>query len=119
MTATLETRSLQTIRHHAGAIPELLAQRDVLDICANPDGSLWVNRLGRGFVQEDEISAADAALLLSGIATIRHLELSEDKPIFETVFPLTGDRIEGLVPPDCERAGFRDSHQAETDLLAG
>jgi type IV secretion system protein VirB11 len=99
MNSTLETRSLRSIGVHAGPIPELLAQDTVLDVCVNPDGSLWVNRLGRGFVREGEFSASDAALLLSSIATVRDLELNEKTPILETIFPLTGDRIEGLVPP--------------------
>ncbi len=104
MTATeqvtqVERRSLDALRIYAGRIPGLLSQRDVLDICANPDGSVWVNRLGRGFQCEDKISTADADLLLSGIATVRNVELNETRPILETIFPLTGDRIEGLVPP--------------------
>jgi Flp pilus assembly CpaF family ATPase len=96
---TLDSRSLQNITSHAGSVPELLDEPSVLDVCANPDGSLWVNRLGHGFAQEGEIAAADAALLLSGIATVRGLDLNEDRPILETIFPLTGDRIEGLMPP--------------------
>jgi type IV secretion system protein TrbB len=98
-TYTLDDRSLRNIAAHAGSIPELLDDIAVLDVCANPDGSLWVNRLGRGFAPEGEIANADAALLLSGIATVRGLDLNEDRPILETIFPLTGDRIEGLMPP--------------------
>jgi len=99
MNSTLETRSFRSIAIHAGEIPALLAGNSVLDVCVNPDGSLWVNRLGKGFTKEGEMSAADSALLLSGIATVRDLNLNERNPILETIFPLTGDRIEGLVPP--------------------
>ena len=38
-------------------------------------------------------------LLLAGIATVRRVELDERHPILETIFPLTGDRIEGLISP--------------------
>jgi type IV secretion system protein TrbB len=99
MDSTLETRSFRSIAVHAGPIPQLLAEDTVLDVCVNPDGSLWVNRLGRGFVKEGEFSASDSLLLLSGIASVRDLNLNERSPILETIFPLTGDRIEGLVPP--------------------
>jgi type IV secretion system protein VirB11 len=99
MNATLETRSFRSIAVHAGPIPALLAEDTVLDVCVNPDGSLWVNRLGKGFTKEGNFAAADSALLLSGIATVRDLALNEKSPILETIFPLTGDRIEGLVPP--------------------
>jgi Flp pilus assembly CpaF family ATPase len=87
---------------HRGAcwpIRDLLAESTVLDVCVNPDGKLWVNRLGRGFTHEGDFTTADSALLLSGIATVRDLNLNEKTPILETIFPLTGDRIEGLVPP--------------------
>ena len=99
MNSTLEARSFRSIATHAGLIPALLAGNSVLDVCVNPDGSLWVNRLGKGFTKEAEMAAADSALLLSGIATVRDLNLNERNPILETIFPLTGDRIEGLVPP--------------------
>jgi Flp pilus assembly CpaF family ATPase len=99
MDSLLQTRSFRSIAVHAGPIPQLLAEDTVLDVCLNPDGSLWVNRLGIGFVREGKFSASDASLLLSGIASVRDLSLSERSPILETIFPLTGDRIEGLVPP--------------------
>jgi type IV secretion system protein TrbB len=91
-------RSFQSINIHAGPIPTLLAEESVLDVCVNPDGSIWVNRLGVGFAHEGQFAPSDSSLLLSGIATLRDLHLSEKTPILETIF-LTGDRIEGLVPP--------------------
>jgi Flp pilus assembly CpaF family ATPase len=99
MISELESRSYRSIATHAAVIPNLLAEADVLDVCVNPDGSLWVNRLGQGFKNEGAFSPTDAALLLSGIASVRGLDLSESSPILETIFPLTGDRIEGLFPP--------------------
>jgi type IV secretion system protein TrbB len=99
MDSRLETRSFRSIAVHAGPIPALLAEDTVLDVCGNSDGSLWVNRLGCGFTNETAFSSSDSALLLSAIASVRGLHLSEASPILETIFPLTGDRIEGLVPP--------------------
>jgi type IV secretion system protein TrbB len=96
---TILERSFRSIGIHAGQIPDLLAENTVLDVCVNPDGLLWVNRLGLGFVQTGKFAPSDSFLLLSGIATVRDLNLSEKTPILETIFPLTGDRIEGLVPP--------------------
>jgi type IV secretion system protein TrbB len=98
MNSLLE-RSYRSIGIYAGQVPMLLAEDNVLDVCVNPDGSLWVNRLGLGFTKEGEFTAADSFLLLSGIATVRDIHLCEKAPILETIFPLTGDRIEGLVPP--------------------
>jgi P-type conjugative transfer ATPase TrbB len=97
---------LEIIEHYAGCIPALLVERNVLDVCVNPDGAMWVNRLGRGFRQEGVMAPSDTALLLSGIATVRGCELNEKHPILETIFPLTGDRIEGLMRPVVTEAAF-------------
>jgi type IV secretion system protein TrbB len=96
---TILEGSFRSIGIHAGQIPALLAEDTVLDVCVNPDGSLWVNRLSQGFAKEGVFAPSDSSLLLSGIATVRDLPLSEKAPVLETIFPLTGDRIEGLVPP--------------------
>ena len=98
--------SLDIIAQYAGRIQFLLAEEDVLDVCVNPDGVMWVNRLGRGFRDEGVIPPSDAMLLLQGIATERGCELNAAHPILETVFPLTGDRIEGMIAPVVTDAAF-------------
>jgi Flp pilus assembly CpaF family ATPase len=67
---------------------------------------MWVNRLGRGFRDEGVVSPSDAMLLLSGIATEQGCELNAAHPILETTFPLTGDRIEGMMRPVVTEAAF-------------
>lgn len=70
-----------------------------LDVLVNADESLWVNRLGSGFEQVGDFPEHAARLLLQGIATIRRIGFDHNHPILETIFPLTGDRIEGLMSP--------------------
>jgi type IV secretion system protein VirB11 len=102
----MSVTSLEIITQYAGRIPALLAEENVLDVCVNPDGVLWVNRLGRGFLDEGVMKPTDATLLLSGIATEQGCELNTSRPILETTFPLTGDRIEGLIRPVVSDATF-------------
>ena len=102
----MSVSSLDIIAQYAGPIPSLLAEENVLDVCVNPDGVMWVNRLRRGFRDEGVMSASDAMLLLSGIATEQGCELNAAHPILETTFPLTGDRIEGMVGPVVSEAAF-------------
>ena len=52
------------------------------------------------------MSPSDAMLLLSGIATEQGCELNASHPILETTFPLTGDRIEGMIRPVVSEAAF-------------
>lgn len=76
-----------------------LGETATLDVIVNADESLWVNRLGSGFECTGDFSAHDAQLLLQGIATVRRIAFDHENPILETIFPLTGDRIEGLISP--------------------
>jgi type IV secretion system protein VirB11 len=102
----MNVTSLDIIGQYAGRIPSFLAEENVLDVCVNPDGVIWVNRLGRGFRDEGVMSPSDAMLLLSGIATEQGCELNTSHPILETTFPLTGDRIEGMIRPVVSEAAF-------------
>lgn len=94
-----DVRQYGNLTRHAGRIIPLLEDPKTLDVVVNADGSLWVNSLGRGFYREGEFPPGSAKLLLAGIATVRDILFDHDHPILETVFPLTGDRIEGLISP--------------------
>jgi Flp pilus assembly CpaF family ATPase len=52
--------SLDIIAQYAEPIPALLTQENVLDVCVNPDGVVWVNRLGPGFRDEGVMTPSDA-----------------------------------------------------------
>ncbi len=62
------------------------------------------------------MSPSDVTLLLSGIATEQGCELNASHPVFETTFPLTGDRIEGLIRPVVTDAAFAIRTTREEDL---
>jgi type IV secretion system protein TrbB len=92
-------RQSNNLAHYAEPLLPLLKAADTLDVVVNADGSLWVNRLGRGFEREGVFSPSRAQLLLNGIATVRQIQFDHERPILETIFPLTGDRIQGLIAP--------------------
>ena len=115
----MSVTSLDIIAQYAGRIPALLAEENVLDVCVNPDGVMWVNRLGRGFRDEGVMSPSDAMLLLSGIATEQGCELNASHPILETTFPLTGDRIEGMIRPVVSEAAFAIRTRSKQILHVG
>jgi type IV secretion system protein TrbB len=94
-----EIRQALNLSRLATPLLPFLKQATVLDVVVNRDESLWVNRLGKGFERVGEFSEHDGRLLLQGVATIRRIAFDHDHPILETIFPLTGDRIEGLINP--------------------
>ena len=71
-----------------------------------PDGSLWVKRMGQGFSRIGEMPAAQAASALGTIAAWRGTVLNHEHPILETELPIDGSRFEGIVSPVVRRPVF-------------
>src|ERR1022692_949372 len=76
------------------------------DIILNPDGSLWVKRMGHGFARIGEMPATQAASALGTIAAWRGTVLNHEHPILETELSLDGSRFEGIVSPVVRRPVF-------------
>jgi type IV secretion system protein VirB11 len=76
------------------------------DILLNPDGSLWVKRMGHGFSRVGEMPPAQAASALGTIAEWRGTVLNHERPILETELPIDGSRFEGIVSPVVRRPVF-------------
>jgi Flp pilus assembly CpaF family ATPase len=76
------------------------------DILLNPDGSLWVKRMGHGFSRIGEMPAAQAASALGTVAAWRGTVLNHERPILETELPIDGSRFEGIVSPVVRRPVF-------------
>src|ERR1700735_1446179 len=76
------------------------------DILLNPNGSLWVKRMGHGFSRIGEMPAAQAASALGTIAAWRGTVLNHERPILETELPIDGSRFEGIVSPVVRRPVF-------------
>ena len=76
------------------------------DLLVNPDGSLWVKRMGDGFSRIGEMPAAQAASALGTIAAWRGTVLNHEHPILETELPIDGSRFEGIVSPVARRPIF-------------
>ncbi|WP_337180258.1 P-type conjugative transfer ATPase TrbB [Sphingopyxis granuli] len=83
-----------------GAIADWLADPAVIEIMLNPDGRLWVDRLGVGI--------ADSGLMLAGTDGERIIRLvahhvgaavHAGSPRVSAELPETGERFEGLLPP--------------------
>jgi len=94
-----EERKSQALSQLARELTPYLAERNVVDVVVNPDGKIWVNRIGAGFEPVGAFFTQQIKLLLAQVAAIQGVDLSHDNPILETDFPLDGSRIEGLLSP--------------------
>ena len=78
----------------------------VVEILLNPDGTLWVERLGDCMVCTGRIEAVRALTIVNTIAAMLDTVVTAERPILECELPLDGSRFEALIPPLVERACF-------------
>ena len=83
-----------------GAIAAWLADCEVIEIMLNPDGRLWVDRLGQGIEDSgNTLSAADGERIIRLVAHHVGAEVHSSAPRVSAELPDGGERFEGLLPP--------------------
>jgi type IV secretion system protein VirB11 len=77
-----------------------LENPDVLEICANSDGRIWIEETeNRLYDTEEGITPENLTAALGTIAAMNGMEINESNSVLECSLPLDGSRIEGAVPP--------------------
>jgi len=101
-------RGLQAIHTSLGVgIVAALSEPDVTDIHANPDGSVWIDRSGQGVSCADfQMAPDDVRVAINAIAAMANLEINEARPQLSTILPVSGERIQALIPPIVEAPCF-------------
>lgn len=79
---------------------DLLRDDQVVEVMLNPDGKLWVDRLGTGREFTGlTVCCQDAERIIKLVASGTGGEVNENTPILSAEFPGTGSRFQGLLPP--------------------
>ncbi|UPU37868.1 P-type conjugative transfer ATPase TrbB [Geomonas paludis] len=79
---------------------DLLRDDQVVEVMLNPDGKLWVDRLGTGRACTGlTVCCQDAERIIKLVASGTGGEVNEHAPILSAEFPGTGSRFQGLLPP--------------------
>ncbi|MDA8254335.1 MAG: P-type conjugative transfer ATPase TrbB [Betaproteobacteria bacterium] len=100
-------RQSEALRRAMGSeILNPLGDPQVVEIMLNPDGSLWVDRLGAGMQRVASIESVRALTIVNTVAAMLDSVVTPDRPILECELPLDGSRFEALIPPLVERASF-------------
>ncbi|SFB57364.1 type IV secretion system protein VirB11 [Rhizobium sp. NFR07] len=76
-----------------------LEDATVVEIMLNPDGKLFIERLGHGVAPAGAMSAAAAEVVIGSVAHALQSEADTDRPIISGELPIGGHRFEGLLPP--------------------
>ncbi|MHB1321728.1 MAG: P-type conjugative transfer ATPase TrbB [Acidithiobacillus ferrivorans] len=102
-------RRIEQMRRILG--PEIVAlfdDRRVVEIMANPDGQVFVERLGAGMALQGTIDAARVQSLLGLMADFLQTTVSRDRPVVEGAMPteFLRSRFAGAIPPLVDGASF-------------
>ena len=100
-TMEAEGRRRQMLRTALGiSIASALADSQVIEVMVNPDGRLWLDKVGDGRVDTGEVlGPAETERIIRLVAAHVHREVHEGAPIVSAELPETGERFEGLFPP--------------------
>ncbi|WP_454858999.1 P-type conjugative transfer ATPase TrbB [Rhizobium binxianense] len=79
---------------------------NVVEIMLNPDGRLFIERLGHGIASAGEMSPATAEIVIGSVAHALQSEADDVRPIISGELPIGGHRFEGLLPPIVARPTF-------------
>ncbi|MHC1550221.1 P-type conjugative transfer ATPase TrbB [Phyllobacterium sp. K27] len=71
----------------------------VVEIMLNPDGKLFIERLGQGIASAGVMSLTAAEVIIGSVAHALQSEADDQQPIISGELPIGGHRFEGLLPP--------------------
>ena len=94
-------RGAKMLRTAMGAsIAAWLADPQIIEVMLNPDGRLWVDRLGEGISDTGTtLAPADGERIIRLVAHHVGTEVHARQPRVSAELPDTGERFEGLLPP--------------------
>ncbi|MDD4937246.1 MAG: P-type conjugative transfer ATPase TrbB [Acidiphilium sp.] len=93
-------RVMEKLTRELGAeVIAFLNDPTVIEIMLNPDGSLWVEQLGKPMRQFGRMGSAQAESLMATVASTLRTQITAHNPILECELPLDGSRFEALIPP--------------------
>lgn len=103
----VRARHLDSLTHALGpTIAAALADDAVVEVMANPDGGLWVDKAGTGRQRLGQIEAHAAETVIRLLANHMGEPCGRDRPSVAGTLPGTGERFQGVLPPIVERPSF-------------
>lgn len=102
-----DERLLTALEHNLGpAINDALLDPDVVEIMLNPDGQIWIEKMGQDMEPVAEMEPEQSRLIISLVASSLQTVVNSENPIVEGELPLDGSRFEGLLPPVVSSPSF-------------
>ncbi len=90
-----------------GPVQAALEAADTLEIIANPDGSVWIERAGQGLTRAaGRLGPAERERIIRLVASAAGEPCDHSAPIVSAELPGSGERFEGILPPVSEAPCF-------------
>lgn len=96
-----QDRKVAALKQAMGpVIAQALADRMVVEVMVNPDGKIWVDRIGEGrSFTGHSLASADADRILRLLADHVGEVVTRDRPRVSATLPETGERFQGAFMP--------------------
>jgi type IV secretion system protein TrbB len=105
--AEARRRLVNNLRSSLG--PTIIAALDdptVVEVMLNPDGSLFIERIGSGTELSGRMESHDAENVIGKVAHALKTEVTPQRPIISGELPPDGHRFEGILPPAASAPTF-------------
>ena len=117
-TETRRTAMLRTA--FCPVVREALEAPDTIEVMANPDGSVWIEKAGVGVIVSDHsLEASDRERVIRLVASGVGEAANRTSPIVSAELPGSGERFEGLLPPVSTAPCFSIRKPATTPFELG
>ncbi len=90
----------------SGVLWDCFNDKSVVEIMVNPDGCIYVERLGKDIENVGSIPPVKTEQIIKMVAAYHGEIVTHDKPICQGEFPIDFSRFEGLLPPVVEGPSF-------------
>lgn len=93
-------RNLEKLRREMGAeIRNAMDNPSVIEIMLNPDGNVWIDKIGSGMELLCDMSPVQSLQMLGTVAHMLGTIINYHNPVVEGELPGDGSRVEGVIPP--------------------
>lgn len=94
-----------------------LDDASVVEIMLNPDGRLFIERLGHGIAAAGQMASKTAEIVIGSVAHALNSEADDERPIISGELPIGGHRFEGCLPPIVKAPSFTIRRRASRLIL--
>ena len=93
-------RQLDMLKTALGSISQYLDSETITEVMLNPNGTIWVNEMGKGMYKTEITLNHDAAdRIIRLIATAAGMEITQANPSLAAKLPHWGARVQASIPP--------------------